>query len=140
MKNTKKKISKMNADLAETKDDKEHLQPDEGMLDLPDAKDIPGQEHIHVPQMKEFADTTISSDDEEGVSVLNNEDEIKNSPDSNVTKEEKKALQDAAEKSSNVKDEKNLEEAQLDQTDEEGEPLNEKTDISGRDLDVPGSE
>jgi hypothetical protein len=142
MKSTKNKSGKKNIDLPETTDDKKHLAPDEATLDLPEVKDIPGQEHIHVPQFGEFADTTISSDDEEGVGVLDNvnEDENEDPYYSNVTKEEKKALQDAAEKTPDVLDEKNLEHAMLDQRDEDGELLNERTDLSGKDLDVPGSE
>lgn len=37
-------------------------------------------------------------------------------------------------------DQKNLDDATLDQEDNEGEPLAEKTGLSGSDLDVPGSE
>jgi hypothetical protein len=141
MKNIEKKIAKKNIDLAESKDDKKHLQPDEGILDLPEVKDIPGQEHIHVPRMKEFMDTTISSDDEEGVGILDdNEDETEDSYSADVSKEEKKGLKDAAEKTTGVADEEALEQALLDQRDEDGELLNEKTDRSGKDLDVPGSE
>jgi len=140
MKATKQKISKTNADLAETADDKKHLQPDEANLDLPDVKDIPGQEHIHVPDMKEYADTTISSADEEGVGVLDSEDETVVTGESNVTKQERQVLTDAANKNPDVKDEDNLARAQLDDTDEEGEVLNEKVNVSGSDLDVPGSE
>jgi hypothetical protein len=140
MKSTKNKITKAKGDLPETKDDKEHLQPDEGTLDLPDAKDIPGQEHIHVPKMNEFADTTISSDDEEGINVLDDDGETEISDGTNVTAEEKAALQDAADKTPYVKDEENLAKAKLDNRDEDGELLNERVDVSGSDLDVPGSE
>jgi len=133
-------MTNTNTDLPETKDDKKHLQPDEGILDLPDVKDIPGQEHIHVPKMGEFADTTISSDDEEGVGILDDEDENEMAAGSNVTREEKKALRDAAEKTMDVNDEQNLAQAQLDKRDEDGELLNERTDVSGSDLDIPGSE
>jgi hypothetical protein len=140
MKNTKKRMANTNSDLSETKDDKKHLQPDEGILDLPDVKDIPGQEHIHVPKMEEFADTTISSDDEEGVGIFDDEDENEMAAGSNVTREEKKALRDAAEKTMDVNDEENLAQAQLDKRDEDGELLNERTDVSGSDLDIPGSE
>ncbi len=132
-------MSKSNADLAETADDKKHLQPDKGTLNLPDVKDIPGQEHIRAPRMEEFADTTISSDDEEGVGLFDEEEKIDTSS-SNVSKAEKKSLKEAAEKMPDLKDEKNLENARLDNTDEDGESLNEKTNISGSDLDVPGSE
>ncbi len=37
-------------------------------------------------------------------------------------------------------DQQALEQATLDQEDDEGEPLSEKTALSGGDLDVPGSE
>jgi hypothetical protein len=43
-KTTTKKTSKY--DLPESEDDKKHLQPDKGTLDLPSVKDIPGQEHV----------------------------------------------------------------------------------------------
>jgi hypothetical protein len=137
---TKQKISKTNSDLAETADDKKHLKPDEANLDLPDVNDIPGQEHIHVPKLKEYADTTISSDDEEGVGVLDNEDDTVVAGESNVTKQERQALTDAANKNPDVKDEDNLARAQLDDLDEEGEVLNEKVNVSGSDLDIPGSD
>lgn len=141
MKNTKNRTRETVTDLPETKDDKQHLQPDEGTLDLPNVKDIPGQEHIHPLIAREFADTTISSDDEEGVGVLDeeDEDEIVKDTGANVSKEEKKLLRDASEKTPDT-DEENLEKAQLDNMDEDGELLNEKTNLSGSDLDIPGSE
>lgn len=141
MKNLKSKTAVTTPDLPETIDDKIHLQPDEGTLDLPDVGDIPGQEHIHVPSMREFADTTISSDDEEGVGILDNEDEdeIGDTINGNVSKEEKKTLKDASEKMPSA-DEETLVKARLDQLDDEGESLNEQSDLSGSDLDVPGSE
>ena len=58
-------------DLTDSEKDKKKLQPDEAILDLPDVKDIPGQENIHVPDLREMADTTISSDDEEGIGLFN---------------------------------------------------------------------
>ena len=139
MKNTTKKPARANTDLEETQDDREHLRPEKATLDLPEVKDIPGQEHIHVPIMREFADTTISSDDEEGVGIFD-EDDDKISAGSNVSKEERQALRDAALKSIDAKDDENLKQAQLDNRDEDGELLNERTDVSGSDLDVPGSE
>ena len=138
MKDAKKKIPNGNRDLADNKDDKKYLQSEEGTLDLPDAEEIPGQEHIHVPRMNEFVDTTISSDDEEGKGILDDEDEL--SPGSNVSIEERRALRDAAEKTFDEEDDKNLQDAQLDDRDDDGELLNEKADRSGRDLDIPGSE
>jgi len=133
----KKTKNKPTSDLFESKDDKKHLQPDKGILNLPDVKDIPGQEHVHVPSLGEFADTTISSDDEEGVRIFDKEDEL---TDADVTDEEKKALRDASEKTPEAEDEANLEMAQLDNRDDDGEILNEKVNNSGSDLDIPGSE
>jgi hypothetical protein len=43
------------------------LKPDEATLDLPEVKDIPGQEHVRPLPPGEMADTTISSSDEERV-------------------------------------------------------------------------
>ncbi|SRR5258705_2419531 len=138
MKSTKKKIKKPGGDLQESENDKKHLRPDEATIDLPDVRDIPGQEHVRVPNMNEFADTTISSDDEEGLRVFDEENTV--SDDSNVTKEERLALRDAAQTTAGVKDEENLKQAQLDNVDEDGESLNEKVNVSGSDMDIPGSE
>ena len=60
----------LNRDLTDSEKDKQKLQQDKAILDLPDVKDIPGQENIKVPNMSEMADTTISSDDEEGLVFL----------------------------------------------------------------------
>src|SRR5258708_21953280 len=61
---TKKKL-----DLQDSADDAGHLENEEAMIDLPDVKGIPGQEHIHIPNMNEFKDATPSSDDEEGKNI-----------------------------------------------------------------------
>ena len=70
------------SDLTDSKRDQERLKPDEAIIDLPELRDIPGQEHIHVPPLGELADTTISSDDEEGKGLLDDEDE---GEDSNIS-------------------------------------------------------
>ena len=44
---------------------------DKNTIDLPEVSDIPGQEHVRPPKLGELADTTASSDDEEGDDVLN---------------------------------------------------------------------
>jgi hypothetical protein len=62
-----------NTDLQESDRDKEELKQEEVTLDLPDVKDIPGQENVNVPNMREMADTTISSDDEEGSGLFEDE-------------------------------------------------------------------
>jgi hypothetical protein len=43
------------------------------IVDIPDVVDIPGQEHITPPPLGELADTTISSADEEGEGLWNDE-------------------------------------------------------------------
>ncbi|MEJ7626813.1 MAG: hypothetical protein WKF35_08120 [Ferruginibacter sp.] len=63
----------INADLPDSPHDQERLQVEEVIFDLPDVSDIPGQENIVPPKMNMFADTTISSDDEEGISVFGDE-------------------------------------------------------------------
>ncbi|MEI9943205.1 MAG: hypothetical protein WDN26_03210 [Chitinophagaceae bacterium] len=98
-------------------------------LDLPDVSDIPGQEHIQVPPLGELADITISSDDEEGKGLFD-EDEIEDL-NNDLSSTEIKALHDAAEKTAGNTDEDNLRSARLDQQDDDDEPLNEKINFSG---------
>ena len=61
-------------DLPDSPADSRKMQPEKTILDLPDVKDIPGQEFIHPAPLGEMADTTISSDDEEGVGLLDDEE------------------------------------------------------------------
>jgi hypothetical protein len=60
-------------------------------------------------------------------------------PDTNVDKVEVDMLANAAD-TMVTPDQVNLDHAQVDKTDDEGEPLNETVNLSGDDLDVPGSE
>src|SRR5690349_2926942 len=62
--------SNRSSDLTDPQRDQDRLRPDEGTIDMPEVKDIPGQENVHVPSLGELADTTISSDDEEGAGLL----------------------------------------------------------------------
>lgn len=144
---------------------------------MPDVKDIPGQENVHVPELREMADTTISSDDEEGVGIFGEDDaeyeserlpvgeeidendliissdeepeatgepdeddvtEESGEDDADVTEDEKIALERTEQM--DTQDNENLFESELDDTDEDGERLNEGEDFSGDDLDVPGEE
>jgi hypothetical protein len=117
---------------------KTETRSEETRMDLPEVRDIPGQEHVRPPKMKEFADTTISSDDEEGKGVLDdNDNEL--SRDVNVSPEEKELLENSVD-SMATQDDENWRNARLDNIDEDGESLNEKVDFAGTDLDVPGSE
>lgn len=63
-------LTKVSTDLPDSEADAKQMQPEAVVMDLPDVKDIPGQEHIHVMPMGELADTTISSADEEGEEYL----------------------------------------------------------------------
>ena len=139
MKTIQKKDNKTTSDLSESKRDKELLKPDEGTLDLPEVKDIPGQEHVRPLPPGEMADTTISSEDEEANKLLNTDEDILLDKDLNVTNTERDLLQRSSESMATLDDEQ-LNAAALDNTDDEGEKLNESSDISGKDLDVPGSD
>ena len=137
MKRTTKKND--SADLAESQRDKELLKPDEGTLNLPEVKDIPGQEHVRPFLPAEMADTTISSADEEGSGLLDTDEDIIADKETDVTNMEKEILQRSSESMASKEDEQ-WKESQLDKTDDDGTLLNEKVNYSGSDLDVPGAE
>lgn len=127
-------------DLHDSPQDEEKMRPEETEMELPDVKDIPGQEHIHVPPLGELADVTLSSDDEEGAGVLDDADEP--SDETNVSEEEQQDLDTSANVTAG-EDAENLRKAALDNRDDEGEELEEAgfgEDVSGGDLDVPGAE
>lgn len=124
-------------DIKDSPKDEKQLQPDTANVQLPDVSDIPGQKHVHVPRLGELADTTISSDDEEGKGLF--DDSVDLEDNTNVTAEEKELLQQTSESMASP-DDLAIRRAELDDTDIEGEKLNENEDISGKDLDVPGQE
>ena len=131
-------------DLQDSADDRKKMQVETANIDLPDVKDIPGQESITPMPLGELADDTISSSDEEGDSLFDEDldEEIEEDPDSNVSRTEKIDLEISA-TDMPTEDDINLRVAALDNTDEEGTPLNEgsfKNNLSGTDLDVPGAE
>jgi hypothetical protein len=114
---------------------------DKNTMDLPEVKDIPGQENIKPPRLGELADTTASSADEEGDDVLEDDDELDLGKGSNVSRAEKRDLARAAKGEDGTEDDV-LDEAALDSTDDDGDPLNEDSfghERSGDDLDIPGS-
>lgn len=130
-------------DLPDSEKDQDRLKPEETYIDLPDVKDIPGQEFVHVPPAGELADTTISSDDEEGTNVFDREDsaDLRTGNEADVSRDERITLSNADYMPS--RDEDNLYRASMDNTDREGEALNERgfgEERSARDLDIPGSE
>ena len=70
------------------------------------------------------------------------DDKKNTSPDSDISSIERSLLDESIENSM-TRDSANLERSQLDNVDEDGTPLNEKSsadDASGSDLDVPGAE
>ncbi|RYY27454.1 MAG: hypothetical protein EOO04_09585 [Chitinophagaceae bacterium] len=81
----------LNTDLPDSKKDQAKLKPDVTIIDMPEVKDIPGQENITVPDMREMQDTTISSADEEAEDLLAsiNTDEETPDADGAVTNDER---------------------------------------------------
>lgn len=126
-------------DLQDSKSDEKKLKQDKASLDLPDVKDIPGQEHIHVAPLGELADITISSDDEEGKGVFEDEEEegtiIVMGSENDIPVEDKAALDnfDVSEEDDEI-----LVRALPDNEDADGDELNERNDVSGSDLDTSG--
>lgn len=129
-------------DLPDSKEDQEKLQPEEGFIDLPDVKDIPGQEFVNAPPAGILGDTTISSADEEGINVFDRDGEQDLRPtgdDADVGKVERNLLEQTDYVATT--DEDNLQNASMDNVDFQNEPLNEKSfgeEKSVRDLDIPG--
>lgn len=139
--------SSLPGDLPDSPQDREKLQPEETTIDLPDVKDIPGQEFVQVPNIGEMADTTPSSDDEEGLGVFDLDDSEDFTPgnEADVTPEEKEALRDTTYMP--TRDEDRLRQARMDNVDFQGEPLNEEgfgtgnmLSGAGLDLDTAGEE
>lgn len=137
-----------NEDITRAKNNNGKEPLNEENVTVPNSFDIPGQEHITPAPLGEMADTTASSADEEDVlhgdslDERDNETRIVMGTEADVTAEDIKNLE-AADQNMDTIDDQNLEEAALDDTDNDGEPLNEDSidiDMTGEDLDVPGSE
>jgi hypothetical protein len=132
-----------NADLPDSPHDAERLKAEETIIDLPDVKDIPGQEFVHTAPLGMLADTTISSADEEGEGLFDDDtdedDEFIPGTEADVSEEEKIALQ-RANLDMPTDDDNRLLRASMDNTDFEGEDLNEGSfgkQHTGSDLDIP---
>lgn len=126
-------------DLPDSPQDQERLQGEETVINLPDVKDIPGQEFVNAPPLGAMADTTISSDDEEGASVFDEDDsdDLTEGTSFDVRNDERQALADT--EYLPTTDEDNLRTARLDNADFDNEALNEKgfgEELSGSDLDM----
>lgn len=133
-------------DIKDSPEDEEKLKSEEFIIELPDVKDIPGQEFVHPAPLGMMADTTISSADEEGEGLFPEDDDEDTDmimgTDADVSSDERETLK-TGEDYMPTRDEDNLIGANLDNTDFEGEPLNEGSfgnRRSGKDLDIPGEE
>jgi hypothetical protein len=143
----RRSAASLQSDLPDSPQDEQRMQSEEVILDLPDVKDIPGQEHILPPRMDSFSDTTISSDDEEGAGIFGDDDidkdtdtDVEMGTEADVTGTEKQLL-DNADKDMPTQDDTNLRMAELDAVDDDGDLLNEgslATSVSGADLDTSG--
>lgn len=123
-------------------EDIQKMQAEETEITMPGVEDIPGQENVVPASLGELSDTTISSADEEGDAVFeeNIDKAIMEDPESNVSADERELLRTAA--NDMPGDDEKLRDAALDDTDEDGTPLNEDSfnkNISPDDLDVPGA-
>ncbi len=128
--------------LIDSEQDRAKLKPEYSEIDMPGVEDIPGQQNVIPPSMGELRDTTISSSDEEGDAVFENDidSDVKEDTESNVSGNEKRDLRIAA--NDMPGDDENLREASLDSTDEDGAQLNEGSfgkNVTPDDLDVPGT-
>ena len=119
------------ADVKDPEKDQQKLKGDQGTMDLPELKDIPGQENEDPSLLVPPGDTTISSADEEGDNVLGSEND-----EARITPLENGPLN----QSFNPPYDADLpvEEISLDDRDSEGDRLEEsgpEQDLFGEDLD-----
>ncbi len=117
----------LDSDLPDSPHDQERLKREETTIDLPDVKDIPGQEFVHVMPLGELADTTISSADEEGEGLFDEEDEddpFEMGTKTDIPKEDKRMLEGTFTMMPTT-DDNNLMRATMDNADFDGTPLNE---------------
>lgn len=135
--------SSLPGDLPDSERDREALENEETFINLPDVKDIPGQEFVHTPPAGALGDTTIASDDEEGRGVydLDDSEDFTAGTEGDVGREERRALEQTDYLP--TRDEDNLVRSRMDNEDFQHEPLNERSFGEVRtasDLDVPGAE
>ena len=138
-------------DLQDSVSDEERLKQETTFVELPEVRDIPGQENISsIGPLGEMADTTISSDDEEGIvdgvdlldeseSTEDDETDIVMGTEADVDEEDLRNLGRKDQDLDGGDDELVAKEG-LDDTDFDGAPLNEAAsddDTTGDDLDIP---
>jgi hypothetical protein len=133
-------------DIHDSPQDEEKMKSETFVIDLPDVNDIPGQENIVVPNIGEMQDVTISSDDEEGLGLFDDEADEDTYPvmgnEADVSSTEATLLTRADEEMPD-EDDQRLRRAELDKTDSQGDLLNEgslATSVSGSDLDTAANQ
>jgi hypothetical protein len=132
-------------DLTDPPKDQEKLKPETAQIEIPEVKDIPGQENISPIPLKGLSDITPSSDDEEGAGVVDKlnalddeEDLIVTGTDTDISPDEV-AMLERMDGFEATPDNQNLADAALDNLDHEGSALNVdafKEDLTGKDLDI----
>src|SRR6185437_2478182 len=122
MKNENKSKNERLSEQIDTPHDREEMKQEVIDVKIPDVNEIPGQENFVPAPLGDLADTTISSSDEEGDQLFDDDidEDIKNNPNSNVSRTEKEDLRKAA--NDMPGDDENLREAALDNTDNDGTP------------------
>src|SRR4051812_49407156 len=134
-------------DIHDSPQDEEKMKSETFVIDLPDVSDIPGQENIVVPNLGEMQDTTVSSDDEEGLGLFDDDEgdedtDLVMGNEADVSTTERTLLR-RADEDMPVEDDPLLRQAELDKTDDQGDLLNEgslATSVSGADLDISGAD
>lgn len=132
-------------DIHDSPEDEAKMKSETFVIDLPDVSDIPGQENIVVPNIGEMQDITISSDDEEGLGLFDDDEgdedtDLVMGNEADVSATESTFLR-RADEDMPVEDDPLLRRAELDNTDDQGDLLNEgslATSVSGADLDMSG--
>src|SRR5688500_15324068 len=137
-------------DSTSSKRRKEKLTEDgNAYVEIPDVSDIPGQENIVNPGVAgAMGDTTLASDDEEGIrdgkDILEDDDDTKivMGTEADVTDEDLAMLGDP-DQDMDMNEDELIRKEGLDDTDLDGDPLNEAAvneDSTGDDLDMPEEE
>lgn len=120
-------------DITDSPEDQEKLKPDEASLDLPELKDIPGSRRFAKNISRLPGDTTVSSADEEGDELFDDDGDLNSE---NVSPLEKRLLNESFDPSYDT--DLPVDSFSLDDKDNEGESLEEagpKQDLFGEDLD-----
>jgi hypothetical protein len=123
----------LHEDITDSAEDQEKLKSDKAILDLPELKDIPGATRSGKNTVFLRGDTTISSADEEGDHILDDDEGLENG---DVSPLEKKLLRESFDPAYDI--DLPVHEISLDARDNEGELLEEADysgDLFGKDLD-----